>query len=242
MRSEQSTRRAEAGRRSIGFVLAAVFLSIVALAGLVLTILRFVESDDAPAHGVVERGSTAELDRPGDCPTSDPESSGALTELATAQWSLMGAVAAPSIRGVGPIEVAENGVPRCFTQTPAGAVLAAANYIAFGSGRPDLGAELAASAIAPGLGQNAAIEAAAAASGSSSGTIQIAGYRLDRYDPESTDIALVVRADDGSLATGDLVLKWSQGDWRLIVDPATGRLAELRALVSLGGFTPWGTD
>jgi len=155
---------------------------------------------------------------------------------------LVGTVASPHIEGVGPMEVSANGVPRCFAETPAGAVLAAANYIAFGSGSPDHGAELAASAIAPGLGQNAAIEAAGAASGAVPGTVQIAGYRLDRYDPESTDMALVVRTDDGSYASGDLVLKWIQGDWKLVVDPGTGQLAELRAIASLGGFTPWGSD
>jgi hypothetical protein len=242
LRSELSTPRADAGRRSIGFVLAAVFLSIVALAGLILTVLRFAESDDAPALRTSEGNSEVDLDGAESCPTPDLESSEPQTVLAAAEWSLVGTVAAPSIRGVGPLEVAENGVPRCFAETPAGAVLAAANYIAFGSGRPELGAELAASAIAPGLGRNAALEAANAASSAAPGTIQIAGYRLDRYDPESTDIALVVRADDGTYASGDLVLKWSEGDWKLSVDPGTGQLAELRALASLGGFTPWGSD
>ncbi|TFD12008.1 hypothetical protein E3T26_12030 [Cryobacterium sp. TMT1-21] len=212
----------------------------MALAGLVLTVLRFAESDDTPAAGVGESGSAAKLDGSANCPTLDLQSTVVLTELASAQWSMVGAVAAPQIQGVGPMEVSANGVPRCFVETPAGAVLAAANFIAFGTGRPDLGAELAASAIVPGLGQNAAIEAAGAASVSSPGAVQIVGYRVDRYDPQSTDIALAVRADDGSLASGDLVLKWSQGDWKLIVDPGTGRLPELRTLASLGGFTPWG--
>jgi hypothetical protein len=242
VRSERATPHADAGRRSIGFVLAAIFLSIVALAGLVLTVIRFAESDDAPAPGIVKSGSRDEVTGSADCPNSDGEPSGDVTELATAQWLMVGTVAAPHIQGVGPMEVSANGVPRCFAETPSGAVLAAANYIAFGSGKPDHGAELAASAIAPGLGQNAAIEAAGAASGASPGTVQIAGYRLDRYDPESTDMALVVRTADGSYASGDLVLKWIQGDWKLIADPGTGQLAELRAIASLGGFTPWESD
>jgi hypothetical protein len=242
LRSERLKSHADSGRRSLGFVLAAIFLSIVALAGLVLTVLRLAEPDDAPAPEVVVGSSRLEANGSADCPTLDLESSGDVTKLAIAQWSLVGTVAAPHIQGVGPMAVSANGVPRCFAETPAGAVLAAANYIAFGSGKPDLGAELAASAIVPGLGQNAAIEAAGAASGSPPGTIQIAGYRLDRYDPDLTDITLVVRADDGSYASGNLALKWSQGDWKLVVDPGTGQLAELESLSSLGGFTPWGSD
>jgi hypothetical protein len=242
VRSERETLHAGSGRRSVGFLLAAIFLSIVALAGLVLTVIRFAESDDAPAPGVVESDSGGEANGAADCPTSGGESSGDMTELTTVQWSLVGAVAAPHIEGVGPMEVSTNGVPRCFAATPSGAVLAAANYIAFGSGRPDHGAELAASAIAPGLGQKAAIEAAGAASSATPVTVQIAGYRLDRYGPEWTDVALVVRTDNGAYASGDLVLKWIQGDWKLIADPGTGQLADLRAIASLGGFTPWGSD
>ena len=235
------TPHADAGRRSIGFVLAAIFLSIVALAGLVLSVIRFAESDGASAPRVIE-SERVEVNGSAECPPSDGETSDDVTELATAQWVMVGTVAAPQMQGIGPMEVSASGVPRCFAETPSGAVLAAANYIAFGSGRPDQGAELAASAIAPGLGQNAAIEAAGVASGASPGTVQIAGYRLDRYDPEWTDVALVVRTDDGSFASGDLVLKWIQGDWKLIADPGTGQLAELRAIASLGGFTPWGSD
>ena len=242
MRWQRSTSQSNTARHPRGFVLSAIFLALVLVAGLVLTVLRLTESNDDPT-ATQEQSSVST--QPGtDEPCSGPvvQSSETPPDVSEATWSLVGTVAAPQLDGAGPSARTATGIPRCFSGNPSGAVLAAANYIAFGTGRPDLAVELATGAVAPGAGQVAAVEAAKTASTTASARLQIVGYRLDSYSPELTIVVLVVEAEDGSFVSGDLALTWADSDWKLIADPVTGSTANLRPLSNLGGFIPWGAS
>jgi hypothetical protein len=105
-----------------------------------------------------------------------------------------------------------------------------------------LGLELARYAVAPGLGRNAAIETAktATSDGTVAISVQIAGYRMVSFDPALTSVELAVRTGTGSYASGTVTLRWHDGDWRIVVDPATGQMTEVQPLGNLGGFTVWG--
>jgi hypothetical protein len=129
----------------------------------------------------------------------------------------------------------------CFAPTTLGALLAAANYVAVGSGKPQLGLLLAQYAVAPGLGRTAAISAAKDATTAEAGSasIQIAGYRIISFSHSLTNVDLAVRTDDGTYAAGIVALRWYRGDWRLVVDPSSGQTANVAPIESLGGFTVW---
>ena len=242
MRRQRTKLRTNDVRRPRGFVLSAAFLALILVTGIVLTVLRLTESNDnsTTAHDQVNVSTQPNTDY--HCLGSTVDSSETPPEVSPATWSLVGSMHAPAITGVGPTSLTTSGIPQCFAGTPSGVVLAAANYVAYGTGRPDLAKELALSTVAPGAGRALAIEAAETATTMTSQTLRIVGYRLDGYSPELAKVTLAVQTVDGSLVSGELALTWTDGDWKLIADPATGAVTDLNSLSSLGGFIPWGAS
>lgn len=167
--------------------------------------------------------------------TEDPD-------LAFAQWDEVGVVFAPSLAEAGPAVVEADGFRRCFSPSESGAVVAAATYVAIGSGRPDLNIRLASESTLPGRGREAAMAQADVASSRPGVAVQIVAYRVVRFATTDAEVAIAVRATDGRLILGSVPLRWADQDWKLVVDPATGRYAELTPLQNLGGMTPWGVN
>ncbi|WP_169515593.1 hypothetical protein [Glaciibacter superstes] len=226
------------GFRSPTFILAAVFVGMLVVLGAVMTISRLtVDSESGPAKQTTD--SPTALD--GGCTGSALPSNFSAAMVTMATWELVGTVAAPSVVNAGPDQIDQDGFRSCFGNSEAGAIIAAANIVAMGSGRPDLGARLAAEAVAPGLGRDAALRAQEAATGDGDGTsIQVAGYRMASYDPALATVEIAIRVGNGSYAAGAITLRWVDDDWLLVVDPSTGRMGNPNALSNLGGYTLWG--
>lgn len=224
-------RRSSSSDRSFGTkwrISAAVLGAVIVLYALSV-VLSHLDSEGRASH--VAASSTPS----GTCSVPTAED---LSRLQTVRWHLIGDVAAPTSSASGPISRTSDGVPRCFAQSKAGAVLAGMNFIAFGSGNPTQALALARSAVADGLGRTAAVRAARTATHGDPAPIQIAGYRIDSFSPSQVNISIAVRGSNGILASGSLQLRWEHSDWRIIANPASGAISNLSSISSLGGFTP----
>lgn len=222
------TTSAKSPFRSASWIASAGFVGALAVLAIVFTVQGL--QADSPGSGPAA-SATPSVTRLA-CP---PSSGGDLSE---AGWTLIGSSYVPTLAGVGPSVVESDGFRRCFASSPAGAVMAAANYVIQGSMSVDARRRLAAEATVPGPGRDAAI-AAVGTGGSTNNSVQIAAYRIDEAGDDAATITIVVRTADGRFVQGPVPLRWFDGDWKLVVDPLTGSYTELSAVPNLGGTTPW---
>ncbi|ANJ25724.1 hypothetical protein [Agromyces aureus] len=217
---------------SPSWIASAVFVGGLMVLGVVVSI-GIVQKDSSPSEHGSPRAVAACAHVSQNLEASD---------LQEADWDAIGDVYAPSVAGVGPALVETDGFRRCFARSEPGAVVAAATYVAIGSGRPELSDRLASDATLPGPGRDAAIAQTDASSTGSSAGLQIVAYQVARYTTTDAEIRIAVRSVDGRLVAGSVPLRWADDDWKLVVDPATGRYVELAAIPNLAGMAPWGAN
>lgn len=224
----KTTTGARSPFRSMSWIASAVFVGALAVLALVIT-MQGVRTQ-------VEEGTPSPSTAPSAASTICAPLSG--DDLGDTRWSPLGASFVPSQADVGPGVIEPDGFRRCFAPSPAGAVMAAANFVIQGSASVDLRLRLAADATVPGPGRDAAL-AAIGMGGSTNNSVQIAAYRVDEVDVREALITVVVRTADGRLIQGSVPLAWFDGDWKLVVDPLTGAYTVLSPVANLGGTTPW---
>lgn len=214
--------------RSVSWIASAVFVGALAAIALVFTMqgLRTQGEERMPSTSTAPSAASAIC-----APLSGDD-------LGDTKWSPLGSSYVPSQADVGPGVIESDGFRRCFAPTPAGAVMAAANFVIQGSAGADLRLRLAAEATMPGPGRDAAL-AATGTGGSTNNSVQIAAYRVDEVDERAALVTIVVRTADGRLIQGSVPLAWFDGDWKLVVDPLTGAYTVLSPVANLGGTTPW---
>lgn len=172
------------------------------------------------------------------CGLDAVEMSGTVTAPPTAMWALVGTTAAPSIKGQGPGNIDEDGYRSCYARTPSGALLAAANYAAIGSHDP-LRKKFYEQAFAPGPGRDAILSKPLPSSDGSGVRVQIAGFRILRYDGKQADVDLALRTSSGAMGATVLNLQWSEGDWKLRLADDGSELSPTVQLPSLNGYVLW---
>lgn len=153
-------------------------------------------------------------------------------------WSRIGRVSAPSSPTIGP---AGPGLGRCYAHTPAGALLAGANFLAWTTDPGNVTTAVQALA-APGAGQDVLLEQLAADPAQVLGSgspWQLAGFTFLQATGDQAAIAVVVRGSTGGFAAVPLTLTWTQDTW-LVVLPVDGNLvAHATPLSTLDGYVPW---
>lgn len=160
-------------------------------------------------------------------------------------WSLFRTAALPVSASAGPTRF-EGPVARCYARTPRGALMAAINlFYRIAVTAPDTTVALRQVVAGPGrdelldqLRQARPDEPADQASGS---LAQLAGYRIVSYTPDTTVVTLVNGATaTNSLKSGDVTVRWQDGDWKLVARPDGWISTPPTPLRSLAGFTPFG--
>ncbi len=162
-------------------------------------------------------------------------------------WTTVAGLDLPVSRQAGPRDLA-GGLAKGFSQTPAGAVLAALHLVVRTSPQvgpqvwgPTLreqvvGPDTAAYADAVEQGYETAREQLQISYGEPLGRIyaSIRGVRVDAYSPQAASLRLLIEAPggDGGLARAAAVVQvsWSGTDWQLIAPPR-GDWATVRVLV-----------
>ncbi len=224
---------------------AAVVIAAIVVLGLVLTLTNLLggKNESTPTAAAPSTSTTASSSpsttavEASVCGLSDVQMSGTVSAAPTAIWALVGTTAAPSIKDQGPGKVGSDGFRSCYARTPTGALLAAANLVAMGS-RPDLGRKVTGDLTVPGPGRDKAL-AQPDQPGTSSVRIQTAGFRILRYDGTSADVDLAIRTSNGALGGQVFNLRWTGGDWKVVLADSSDLPVPIVQLPSLNGYILW---
>jgi hypothetical protein len=138
----------------------------------------------------------------------------------------------------GPGTVGKDGLRSCFAQSPTGALYATANIWAssFNGYAKQLYLEL--SADSPSRDKAVqAIKEGKDVGGGTSPKVQIAGFMIHSYTPESAVVELAIKSNDGGYGAIATSLLWEDGDWKLDIPPAGG--GAVRQISDLSSFIPW---
>ena len=69
---------------------------------------------------------------------------------------------------------------------------------------------------------------------------QIAGFSFVTYTPQVVAIDLVERGENGAMAVGTYTVQWSDGDWKVVVQPNGQFTPPVQQVSSLAGYVMWG--
>lgn len=240
--STQSTTEQNPFTRPAFIISAALVLALVA-AVLVIFLIPKSSSGEQPAAAEPTASSTASSTPSGATGKSICGLPGRTeTALGTAPkttWDLLGTMAVPSDpKTVGPGTVGADGLRSCFAQSPTGALYATANIWAssFNGYAKQVYQELAADSPSRDKAVQA-IKEGKDVSGGTSPKVQIAGFIVHSYTPDSAVVELAIKSSDGGYGALSTSLLWEDGDWKLDIPPAGG--GAVRQLSDLSSFIPW---
>lgn len=230
------------------FVVSAVVVAAIVVLGLVLSVTSLIgggKAEPSPSSApVVESGSDASAapEAPAGeasvCGLEAVEMVGTVPSPPSATWTLVGGTAAPFVEDQGPGKIDDDGYRSCYARTPTGALLAAANYAAMGSHAP-IRKKFYEQGVVPGPGRDILLEEPIKDSGSSGNRVQIAGFRVLRYDGNQADVDIAIRTSSGMVGAMVINLQWSGGDWKMRVTDDGKELSPLVQLPNLSGYFLW---
>ncbi len=159
-------------------------------------------------------------------------------------WQLWQGIALPYSKMAGP-EVIQGDVARCYAHSPLGALLATvqitSRFVVATDWQPIVYQQ-----ILPTAGREIVIKTEEAAARepntpSPPGTYsQIAGFSFVTYTPQVVAIDLVERGENGAMAVGTYTVQWSDGDWKVVVQPNGQFTPPVQQVSSLAGYVMWG--
>ena len=185
-------------------------------------------NDEQPAG----EGECPELPEGDEIPETGPE----------VDWEIVYGAALPFSEDHGPA-VVEGDIARCFSNTPTGALIAAAQIDSRAILARD-GVEVVRDQTVPGPGQDRLVEVleergwGPALPGQ---LCQTAGFRIVTYSAEEAVFAVASRCPEtATLQLTEATLRWVDGDWRSVLQDDGSFSATSSVLSDLSGMTPWG--
>jgi hypothetical protein len=154
-------------------------------------------------------------------------------------WELYDTVALPFSAQAGPT-VINGDVARCYAHSPTGALLATVQIAV----RYALAANwqaVIANQVMPGIGRNVyAAERPGADVTIQAGEFgQFAGFQFVTYTSAIAVVQVVVELPSGEMQATTMTVQWSDGDWRLQLQPDGSPGPNVQQVPSLTGFIPW---
>lgn len=226
-------------------IAAAVAIAAIVALGLFLAVSNLLGGDPQPAPPAAAAAPTPTTTAPSPaseasvCGLTAVEMTGTVNAAPVTTWTLVGTTAAPAVEGHGPGTIDPvDGYRSCYARTPTGALVAAANYAAIGSYGP-LRQRFYEDATVPGPGRDVLLSKPLTGSSAGGVRVQIAGFRVLRYDGDQADIDLAFRTSKGAIGGAVLNLQWSGGDWKIRVADDGSELSPAVQLPSLAGYIPW---
>lgn len=226
-----------------GFIIAAALVVALIAAAVVIFLLPpdrnnaqtspVPVSTELPATGNATASPAAEESVCG-LPSSSETALGKAPET---KWELVGTMAAPTDRMIGPGKTDQQGIRSCFAHSPTGALYAAVNLWALGldpSKAPAIAEQLA----AEGPGRDAGMKAPVVAAAGSGVKVQIAGFNVSYTDKQAV-VELAFKSDNGALGAVRTTLLWQNGDWKGVVADNGDPLETPQAISDLSKFIPW---
>jgi hypothetical protein len=228
-----------------GFIIAAALVVALIAATIVIFLLPKGQGNAQPAPAPAGPSSTS---------TASPSASAGAgksvcglpsskeTALGTApesKWDLLGTMAVPTDPSTaGPGTVGKDGLRSCFAQSPTGALYATVNIWASSFNGYAKQVYLELSADSPSRDKAVqAIKEGKDVSGGTSPKVQIAGFIIHSYTPETAVVELAIKSNDGGYGAFSTSVLWEDGDWKLDIPPAGG--GAVRQISDLSSFVPW---
>lgn len=232
-----------------GFIIGAVVVAALIVAGIFLTVLNLNREPDAapPAPDPSSSATTSTAPSPtasggtggaSVCGLEGQVLSGTVTTAPAATWAYQDVYAYPESATYGPGATAPQGYRYCFQRSPEGSVFAAANMTVGLLGDVNTRSTLAEYALTSDTYRSQLLSEV----GSSSSDVRasIAGFRLLSYDGDSARVDVAFRGStDGQAVNGSVVfdLTWWQGDWKINADNA--QPLRISQLPDLSGYIAW---
>ena len=168
-----------------------------------------------------------------------PSKETALGTAPKSKWDLLGTMAVPTDPSTaGPGTVGKDGLRSCFAQSPTGALYATVNIWASSFNGYAKQVYLELSADSPSRDKAVqAIKEGKDVSGGTSPKVQIAGFIIHSYTPETAVVELAIKSNDGGYGAFSTSVLWEDGDWKLDIPPAGG--GAVRQISDLSSFIPW---
>ncbi|NHC15816.1 hypothetical protein [Motilibacter deserti] len=159
------------------------------------------------------------------------------------RWELFQGVALPVSDADGPTRI-DGPVYAGYSHTPTGALLAAANIGSRYLVTPGNGwREVVREQVLPGTGRDVFTENRAKVTDDSAqpGQFgQLAAFKFVTYTQDVAVIQLVTRFATGQMQVATDTVRWSNGDWRLELQPDGGTSPSAQSVSSIVGYVPWG--
>jgi hypothetical protein len=156
-------------------------------------------------------------------------------------WNIVATVALPSSPADGP-GVIDGDVARCYSHTPNGALLAAAQIGVRYLIAPGWLAVVD-QQVMPGAGRDTYIserrQPAASGTEPAGSYGQFAGFKFVTYTPANAVVQLVTSFSDGTMQVAVVTVDWSGGDWKLVLQPDGSTSPNAQQISNLDGFIPW---
>lgn len=239
------------GFRSPLFIISAVIIGLIVIAGIALSIYAALQNDDEPDARPTQTASSAPSSTPSTTKGVDEGDSrcdlpgevlvGTVDSAPEYTWAYLGPITFPSSELAGPGQTLESGALVCYAQTPEGAVFAASAGIAQLSA-PEVAPAFIESNVVDGEVKDQMLEGAAQPRPADGETrLTISGFKLLAYDGEtaSVDVAVTAVRDGRTVYLSSIVpLRWADGDWMFDFTPEQA-LAPAQ-LPNLAGYIVWG--
>ncbi|MDM7886588.1 hypothetical protein QUG92_15865 [Curtobacterium sp. RHCKG23] len=229
------------------WIVVAIFLAVALVGGgIAIATSIFNGRADNTAAGPTPAPSSTGSSRPASsesiCGLKGYETTNDLTAAPPATWKIIGSTATPQSASAGPGKTEDDGrFNTCFAHTPTGALFASVNYLA--ASTDSRNSTRLYELLADGDLKDQLKATPQPGSDGSAGTrAQVAGFKIDSYSLQETtvDVALSYTGEttDGQLVSLPMVMRWEQGDWKVVVD-GNGSPVAPAALSSLGGYIPF---
>jgi hypothetical protein len=225
----------------------AIVLGIIIALGIGLTISNLIDSDPSSppsnAQASADPLSTSTATNAADpaasiCGLPGYQKTGTLTTAPPTTWTLVGTIAAPTVKDAGPGKIDPDGYRSCYAHTPTGAVAAAANYAAIGS-NDALKKKFYSKGVVPGPGRDVLLSKKIKLQPPRNYSLQIAGFRILRYTEEVAEVQLVMRASTGQVFQFTSQVQWSSGDWKAVSADDGQDHSNAGVIPDLTGYIPW---
>ncbi len=153
-------------------------------------------------------------------------------------WRATSVAPVPVSKTWGPYRTTTSGLPRCFSHSPVGAVIAAVSintWLFSTQWRTVLATQIARN---PGY---TALQAGLESQppDGSAGTDTVVGFNIAEYTPTGATVDLVIKGANGGVDACPLAVQWSASDWQLAPRPDGTLTEDSCPTAATGTYIPW---
>lgn len=231
-----------------GFLVAAVIVALVVVAGVILGIVNATREEPESNAAVPPPSTTSATPTPKQteavgkgsvCDLPGESLSGTVSVPPEAVWEYQDTIAFPVSGEFGPGTTNADSVRYCFQRSPEGALFAAANGLAQGSGSSS--AEWIDYFLADDALNRQELVDEVGAGAPSDARLSLEGFKVLKYDGNTARVDLAARGTGSGQSVYVSVvydLVWQDGDWKLSPQDSSNPL-RMAQIPDLAGYVTW---